>query len=130
MPNLHQIAQGKELHTLFIMTWVDNVGGNISKLVTTFKNLYFGNVNLPGHLFQQECFVHMVATSQHASTLEQFKAFSSESHVNPIQTYYAHMHHMCWFQLTIPGLLADNPHWAEQKLQMSVMSGWRDSRYH
>ncbi|KAF8576964.1 hypothetical protein K439DRAFT_1649193 [Ramaria rubella] len=77
---------GEELYTSFLMTWVDDVGGNVSKLVNTFKNLYFGHVNLPGHLLQQEFFVHMVATSQHTSTPEQFEAVRRLPADNPQQS--------------------------------------------
>ncbi|KAF8579127.1 hypothetical protein K439DRAFT_1648550 [Ramaria rubella] len=118
MPNpLRQIAQGEELYMSFLTTWADDVGGNVSKLVNAFKNLYFRHVNLPGHLLQQEFFMCMVATSQHASTPEQFEAVHSvirESHVNPIRTYYAHTHHLCRFRITIPGLPADNPQQSEE----------------
>ncbi|KAF8587026.1 hypothetical protein K439DRAFT_1646027 [Ramaria rubella] len=102
-----------------IMTWANNIRGNITKLVNTFKNLYLAHMNLPGHLLQQEFFVRFVATSQHASTPEQFEAVLpgyqvKETNTNPPRTYNAHTHRMCRFHLVIPALPADNPQQSEE----------------
>ncbi|KAF8579603.1 hypothetical protein K439DRAFT_1648448 [Ramaria rubella] len=120
MPNpLHELAQGDKLFMSFIMTWADDVGGNISKLVNAFKNIYLAHVNLPGHLLQQEFFVRFVAMSQHTSTPEQFEAVLKvirlrESNLSPPQTYNVHTHRMCRFRLIILVLPADNPQQSEE----------------
>ncbi|KAF8519952.1 hypothetical protein JB92DRAFT_3112037 [Gautieria morchelliformis] len=75
MPNpLRAVANGYELYMSFVFLWADDVGGNVSKMVNAHKNIYLAHVNVPGRLLQQEYFVRFVATSPHASTLEQFEA--------------------------------------------------------
>ncbi|KAF8581622.1 hypothetical protein K439DRAFT_1618915 [Ramaria rubella] len=116
MPNpLRELAQGDELFTFFIMTWADDVGGNISKLVDAFKNIYLTHVNLPGHLLQQEFFVHFVATSQHASMPEQFEAVLK-------------VIRMCRFRLVIPALPADNPQQSEEASHIGPSSNCKCHR--
>jgi hypothetical protein len=60
------------------MPWADDVSGNRSKQYNAHMNMYIANINLPHQLLSQEYFVRFCATSQYASSLEQFDALAED----------------------------------------------------
>jgi hypothetical protein len=75
---IRTIAQGRPVFVLRIMPWADDISGNRSKQYNAHMNMYFANLNLPHKLLAQEYFVRFCATSQHASSLEQFDALAGD----------------------------------------------------
>ena len=63
--------------TLGIMTWADDVSGNVSKQYNAHTSVYVSNMNLPHKQLQQEYFVRFISTSPEASALEQLDALGS-----------------------------------------------------
>ncbi|KAJ6611622.1 hypothetical protein B0H10DRAFT_1952937 [Mycena sp. CBHHK59/15] len=75
---VREIAQGWPVFVLRIMPWADDDSGNRSKQYNAHMNMYIANINLPHKLLSQEYFVRFCATSQHASSLEQFDALAED----------------------------------------------------
>jgi hypothetical protein len=79
---VREIAQGRPVFVLRIMPWADDVSGSRSKQYNAHMNMYIANLNLPHKLLSQEYFVRFCATSQHASSLEQFDALVEDWRVS------------------------------------------------
>ncbi|KAJ7022964.1 hypothetical protein C8F04DRAFT_1307008 [Mycena alexandri] len=112
-------AQGKPVFVLRIMPWADDVSGNRSKQYNAHMNIYFANLNLPHKLLSQEYFVRFSATSQHASSSEQFDALAgdwltnSDSKIGWTAAYDCKLQQEVLFRIGIHLLPADNPQQAE-----------------
>ncbi|KAJ7135192.1 hypothetical protein C8R43DRAFT_894348, partial [Mycena crocata] len=107
------IADGKPAFVLRIMPWADDVSGNRSKQYNVHKNMYFGNLGLPHKYLAQEYHVRFSATSQHASSLEQFAAFAGDCDGQWSVAYDCELQREILFRLGIHLLPADNPQQAE-----------------
>ncbi|KAJ7715042.1 hypothetical protein B0H16DRAFT_1477673 [Mycena metata] len=105
--------QGKPVFVLRIMPWADDVSGNRSKQYNAHKNIYLANLNLPHKLLSQEYFVRFCATSQHASSLEQFDALAGDCTQADWTTAYDCKLQQEVFRIGIHLLPADNPQQAE-----------------
>ncbi|KAJ7832377.1 hypothetical protein B0H13DRAFT_2240461 [Mycena leptocephala] len=111
---IRTIAQGRPVFVLRIMPWADDVSGNRSKQYNAHMNMYFANLNLPHKLLAQEYFVRFCATSQHASSLEQFDALAEDCKQNDWSAAYdCKLQQEILFRIGIHLLPADNPQQAE-----------------
>ncbi|KAJ7857220.1 hypothetical protein B0H13DRAFT_2237721 [Mycena leptocephala] len=111
---VREIAQGRPVFVLRIMPWADDVSGNRSKQYNAHMNMYIANINLPHQLLSQEYFVRFCATSQYASSLEQFDALAEDCMQNDwTPTYDCKLQQEILFRIGIHLLPADNPQQAE-----------------
>ncbi|KAJ7318546.1 hypothetical protein DFH08DRAFT_917520 [Mycena albidolilacea] len=111
---IRAIACGKPVFVLRIMPWADDVSGNRSKQYNAHMNMYLANLNLPHKLLSQEYFVRFCATSQHASSLEQFDALAGDCKDDSWSlTYDCKLQQEILFRIGIHLLPADNPQQAE-----------------
>ncbi|KAJ7820820.1 hypothetical protein B0H14DRAFT_3089221 [Mycena olivaceomarginata] len=115
MPHpVREIAQGRPVFVLRIMPWADDVSGNRSKQYNAHMNMYIANINLPHKLLAQEYFVRFCATSQYASSLEQFDALAEDCMQKDwTSTYDCKLQQEILFRIGIHLLPADNPQQAE-----------------
>ncbi|KAJ6545514.1 hypothetical protein B0H19DRAFT_1212296 [Mycena capillaripes] len=115
MPHpVREIAQGRPVFVLRIMPWADDVSGNQSKQYNAHMNMYIAYINLPHQLLSQEYFVRFCATSQYASSLEQFDALAEDCMQNKwTPTYDCKLQQEILFRIGIHLLPADNPQQAE-----------------
>ncbi|KAJ6528118.1 hypothetical protein B0H19DRAFT_1214630 [Mycena capillaripes] len=115
MPHpVREIAQGRPVFVLRIMPWADDVSGNRSKQYNAHMNMYIAKINLPHQLLSQEYFVRFCATSQYASSLEQFDALAEDCMQNKwTPTYDCKLQQEILFRIGIHLLPADNPQQAE-----------------
>ncbi|KAJ7870959.1 hypothetical protein B0H14DRAFT_3571865 [Mycena olivaceomarginata] len=96
------------------MPWADDVSGNRSKQYNAYMNMYIANINLPHQLLSQEYFVRFCATSQYASSLEQFDALAEDCMQKDwTSTYNCKLQQEILFRIRIHLLPADNPQQAE-----------------
>ncbi|KAJ7850524.1 hypothetical protein B0H14DRAFT_3664811 [Mycena olivaceomarginata] len=111
---VREIAQGRPVFVLRIMPWADDVSGNRSKQYNAHMNMYIANINLPHQLLSQEYFVRFCATSQYASSLEQFDALAEDCMQKDwTSTYDCKLQQEILFRIGIHLLPADNPQQAE-----------------
>jgi hypothetical protein len=71
---MRSVLEGDDLAVIFVPLWVDDVSGNDGKQYNKHINTYMQNSNLPGKLLNQEFFVCLVLSSQHATSPEQLAA--------------------------------------------------------
>ncbi|KAI0308812.1 hypothetical protein OF83DRAFT_1089519 [Amylostereum chailletii] len=115
MPNpLREIAKGKPMFTIWVLTWGDDVSGNRSKSYNVHTNVYLANASLPHLKLQQEFFVCFSSTSQHASCPEQFTATFQNMRRDAWQgAYDCQLKQEILFRVFSHALPADNPQQAE-----------------
>ncbi|KAJ6508188.1 hypothetical protein C8R45DRAFT_815921 [Mycena sanguinolenta] len=111
---VREIAQGRPVFVLRIMPWADDVSGNRSKQYNAHMNMYIANINLPHKLLSQEYFVRFCATSQYASSLEQFDALAEDCMQKDwTPAYDCRLQQEILLRIGIHLLPADNPQQAE-----------------
>jgi hypothetical protein len=71
-------SEGREVFTIFLNVWLDDVSGNKTKQYNKHWNACLQNSGLPGRLLQQEYFVHFYATSPTATVPEILSALRDD----------------------------------------------------
>ncbi|KAF9013807.1 hypothetical protein BDZ89DRAFT_1166951 [Hymenopellis radicata] len=121
-PNsLREIAKGRPLFCLRTVPWSDDVSGNVSKQYNAHTNIYATNGNLPHRLLAQEYFIRSCSTSSHASSSEQFVAFTEDLKENVWhEAYDCELEEDILFQIIAHFLPADNPQQSETSSHIGV----------
>ncbi|KAG1736269.1 hypothetical protein EDD22DRAFT_745936, partial [Suillus occidentalis] len=74
-PNpLREKSNGRMVHTVPLLVFMDDVSGNISKQWNKHHAIYMSNANLPREMLEKEFFVRFVTSSPHAAPMELMRA--------------------------------------------------------
>ncbi|KAI0311552.1 hypothetical protein OF83DRAFT_1166297 [Amylostereum chailletii] len=107
-------AQGHAVFTIFLMSWNDDVSGNVTKQFNAHLNTYLVNGNLPHRLLSQEFHVRFSATSPHAGALEQMDALCDDVGLDKLHDAYdSQLEQDILFNIVPHLVTADNPQHSE-----------------
>ncbi|KAG2346414.1 hypothetical protein BDR05DRAFT_878375 [Suillus weaverae] len=74
-PNpLREKSNGRMVHTVPLLVFMDDVSGNVSKQWNKHHAIYMSNANLPREMLEKEFFVRFVTSSPHAAPMELMRA--------------------------------------------------------
>ncbi|KAG1795226.1 hypothetical protein EV424DRAFT_1306863, partial [Suillus variegatus] len=74
-PNsLHAKSNGRMVHTVPLIIFMDDVSGNVSKQWNKHHAIYMSNANLPREMLEKGFFVRFVTSSPHAAPMELMRA--------------------------------------------------------